>query len=299
MYHVLVILVLVLALVTAFARADRLARHLRRPAAVRWGVVALAATLVPANLYALTQPVGSGTVLVVALASTSLLIAGSSAVVLLRRPETRVTRPRRILAIGAHPDDLELACGGTLAKLVDSGHEVHVLVMSRGAVGGDESERIHEAQRGAAFLGAHTVTVHDFPDTALSHAEQGLVVAIEATVDRVDPDVILTHSAHDQHQDHAAVHAATLRAARQRSTILCFESPSVTRAFDPSIFVDIADYLDVKVQAVRLHRDQADKPYMSAQRLRGLATFRGAQAKRDFAEGYEAVRVLGSAIGDL
>ncbi|WP_407320263.1 PIG-L deacetylase family protein [Isoptericola halotolerans] len=299
MYHLFLILLLVLASTVAVTRGDRLDRYLRRPSAVRWGVLGVTALLVPVNVLAATLPGGSDVALGIALASTTVVLLGGTGVLLLRRSAVRAARPRRVLAIGAHPDDLELACGGTLAKLVDTGHEVHAVVMSRGAVGGAEETRLREAQRGAAFLGARTVTVHDFPDTALAQAEQGLVMAIEAAIDHLDPDVILTHSGHDQHQDHAAVHAATLRAARQRTTILCFESPSVTRSFNPSVFIDIADHLDVKVQAVRLHRDQADKPYMSAQRLRGLATFRGAQAKREFAEGYEPVRVLGSALGEL
>lgn len=299
MYHLFILLLLALVAAGVLTRADRWGRRLRHPGAVRWAVLAVTALLVPLNVYATTLPDGSGVALGVALGSTTALILGATGVLLLRRPERPVPRPRRILAIGAHPDDLELACGGALAKFVDAGHEVHALVMSRGAVGGAETVRLTEAQRGAAFLGARTVTVHDFPDTALAQAEQGLVGAIEAAVDHVDPDVILTHSAHDQHQDHAAVHAATLRAARQRTTILCYESPSVTRAFNPSVFIDIADHLDVKVQAVRLHRNQAGKPYMSAQRLRGLATFRGAQAKREYAEAYEPVRLLGSAVGDL
>lgn len=299
MYHLFILVLLALASAGVLTRTDRWRRHLRHPSAVRWGVLTTTAVLAPLNVYATTLPSGSGVALGVALASTTAIILGVGGVLLLRRPVHRAARPRRVLAIGAHPDDLELACGGALAKFVDAGHEVHAMVMSRGAVGGAEAVRLSEAQRGAAFLGARTVTVHDFPDTALAQAEQGLVAAIEAAIDHVDPDVILTHSAHDQHQDHAAVHAATLRAARQRTTILCYESPSATRAFNPSVFIDIADHLDVKVQAVRLHRDQAGKPYMSAQRLRGLATFRGAQAKREYAEAYEPVRLLGSAVGDL
>lgn len=75
--------------------------------------------------------------------------------------------PKRVLAVGAHPDDLELACGGTLARLIDEGHEVHTVVMSRGEVGGDPDVRASEAKAGASLLGAATVTVHDFPDTNL------------------------------------------------------------------------------------------------------------------------------------
>ena len=124
-----------------------------------------------------------------------------------------------------------------------------------------------------------------------------MVQAIESVLLRYNPDIILTHSGNDQHQDHNAVHLATLRAARRHPSILCYESPSATRGFDPSVFVEINDYVDVKVQAVEMHRDQSGKPYMTPERVRGMAAFRGSQVKRKYAEGYEPVRMLDWTIG--
>jgi LmbE family N-acetylglucosaminyl deacetylase len=112
------------------------------------------------------------------------------------------------------------------------------------------------------------------------------------------PDIILTHSAHDQHQDHHAVHLATMRAGRRSPTILCFESPSATSEFKPSFFVDISDYVEAKVGAVRRHKDQAGKPYMGADLLRSAARFRGGQARTEHAEGFEVIRALSSGLGD-
>lgn len=197
-----------------------------------------------------------------------------------------------VLAIGAHPDDLELACGGTLAKLAEVGYDVHAMVMSHGQVGGNPDLRPSEARAGGELLGLTDVQVLDFPDTELSLHNVGMVKAIEVRMDKLDPTVVLTHSEHDHHQDHHAVHFATMRAARRHPSILCFESPSTTRGFDPSLYVDIADFLDVKICAVELHGDQSGKPYMSAHRIRGIAAFRGAQAKTVFAEGFEVVRLL-------
>ncbi|MEI2277056.1 PIG-L deacetylase family protein [Paenarthrobacter ilicis] len=210
-----------------------------------------------------------------------------------------VAQPRRVLAIGAHPDDLELACGATLAKLADAGHEVRTMVMSSGSEGGNSTVRVAEAASGSEFMGAAAVEVHDFTDTSLSEHALEMVQAIEAIMEDFQPDVVMTHSRHDYHQDHLAVHSATMRAARQHSSILCFESPSSTRQFDPSVFVDIAGYVDVKVHAVAMHRDQKGKPYMTAERVRSLAAFRGSQVKTTYAEGFEPVRLLGSAVGEF
>lgn len=211
---------------------------------------------------------------------------------LVREREPHAQRMPVVLAIGAHPDDLELACGGTLAKLAQVGYEVHAMVMSHGQVGGNAELRPSEARAGGELLGLAQVQVLDFPDTELGLHNVGMVKAIEARMDELEPTVVLTHAEHDHHQDHHAVHFATLRAARRHPSILCFESPSTTRGFDPSLYVDIADFLDVKIRAVELHGDQSEKLYMGADRIRGIATFRGAQAKRTFAEGFEVVRML-------
>lgn len=209
------------------------------------------------------------------------------------------TNPRRVLAIGAHPDDLELACGATLARLVDMGHEVHAIVLSHGAMGGDASTRPAEAQRAGAFMGLKSITVHDLPDTNFELMPNELIRTIEAAIKETDPHVILTHSQHDQHQDHHAVHLATLRAARQHHSILCFESPSATREFSPDVFIDVSDYTEVKVASVLTHKNQAGKPYMTPETVRGITSFRGRQAKRSHAEGFEAVRLLVTEAGVL
>lgn len=267
-------------------------RHFRKPRALQLSVLGVSASLLALNLAAYALDLGGEWRSV----DLALTVAGSAAVVgpmLASRVSLPMVRsPRRVLAIGAHPDDLELACGGTLAKLVDSGHEVVGVVMSDGKEGGDQQTRCGEAQRGASFLGLNRLEQHTFTDTRLDLHQVEMVQAIEAAINRLNPDIILTHSIHDQHQDHQAVHRATLRAARQHSSILCYESPSATREFDPSFFVEIDDYMEAKVQAVQTHVNQSGKPYMTPERVRGIAAFRGGQAKRTLAEAYEPVRML-------
>lgn len=274
-------------------------RLVRGAKPLRNGIATTYAILLVLNLWSLmANPSDMARDFVAAL--TLIATAAWGFVVTKRRIPIAVrVRRRRVLAVGAHPDDLELACGGTLAKLVDAGHEVRGLVLSSGEVGGNPGLRPLEARQGAAFLGLGTLQVLEFPDTQLEMVSNDMVQAIEEEIRSFQPDLIFTHSSHDQHQDHYAVHKATLRAGRAHHSILCFESPSVTREFDPSVFVDIDAYVDVKVEAVLSHRNQAGKPYMTPQRVRAMAAFRGAQAKNSNAEAFEPVRLLGSAIGDL
>ena len=209
----------------------------------------------------------------------------------------KTATPYTVLTVGAHPDDLEIACGGTLARLADEGHKIHAIVMSDGCAGGDNSVRPTEARNGAATMGLEKIEIHSLTDTRLEDHNMEMVDIIEAKVNELKPDLILTHSSHDQHQDHKAVHFAVLRAARKQPSILCFESPSVTSEFNPQLFIDITNYIDIKIHAVQDHRDQAGKRYLRWDRLKGMANFRGAQGKLELAEGFEIVRLKDSIAG--
>ena len=203
-----------------------------------------------------------------------------------------VCRPQRILAVGAHPDDIEIAAGATLAKLRDSGNYVFGLILTYGTEGGNAARRMLEAHKGAEFLGLDDYKVHDFPDTRLFENTNEVMKVIEAAINQINPDIIYTHSAHDVHQDHQVVHNATLRAARRASNILCYESPSVSSEFRPQYFVEVSDYVEVKIEAIRAHWDQRKKPYVKQEKVRSKLAFRGEQARVDFAEGFEVVRMV-------
>lgn len=206
---------------------------------------------------------------------------------------------KRILAVGAHPDDVEIACGATMAQFHDAGHTIWGVVMTHGEQGGNAEVRPNEAKSGAEFLGLDQVKVLDFPDTRLQECSVEMIGAIESVIRELKPDMIFTHSSHDLHQDHRTVHEATLRAARNSNTVLCYESPSVTQEFQPTFFVDIGNYIAVKVESIKEHWDQHAKPYVQQERVRGTAVFRGGQAKCRYAEGFEVVRAVSSSIGNM
>lgn len=289
----------VVLLAVMVSRRSWFQRHVRHWRAAWWVIVLVtAAALVVTALSALLRPPDKFDLPfaapLVALASTAGLLF-----VTLQRPEVSVPRDRRILVVAAHPDDLELAAGGSLARFADRGHDVRAVIMSDGSAGGDPALRPDEALSAGRYLGLRSLTVHKYTDTMLGTQMEQMIATIEQAIGEFEPDLIMTHSANDQHQDHHSVHLAVLRAGRRVPSIICFESPSVTPEFTPRFFVDISDYMQAKVGAVEWHANQMGKPYMGADRIVGQAAHRGAQAKVQHAEGFEVVRLLASSVGDL
>jgi LmbE family N-acetylglucosaminyl deacetylase len=200
---------------------------------------------------------------------------------------------RSVLAIGAHPDDIELGCGGALVRHVTAGDEVTMLVVTRGEVGpGNTAERMGEQQRAAEVLGVRTLLWGDgFPDCKVSLKELELVHLIEGAIDRVGATIVYTHTPNDSHQDHRAVALCTMGAARQVSTVLGYEAPSSLQ-FAPTAFVDICDSMDKKVDALLCHRSQVEASMMvSAARVRSSAVHHGHSCRRTHAEGFESFRM--------
>jgi LmbE family N-acetylglucosaminyl deacetylase len=305
--HLMTVLALISVAAYVLLRRRALRRTVRRAPFVYWLALVTSLALTVVNLAHLIRMIGSPAAAHASpwldlVAEYVTLVVQSLTVLLLIAwkvmPELHTGR-RCILAVGAHPDDIELACGATLAKLHDAGHRIRGLVLTHGEQGGSAETRPNEARSGASFLGLESVQVMDFQDTRLGEQELEVLAAIEGAIRECKPDLIFTHSSHDLHQDHQAVHRATLRAARNHSSILCYESPSATGEFDPTFFVDVSDYIEVKIESVKEHWDQRGKPYVHSERMHGVALFRGSQAKTRYAEGFETVRILSSALGEV
>lgn len=182
---------------------------------------------------------------------------------LLLAEEARSRRQRqqkRVLAIGAHPDDVELGCGGALAKHQSRGDLLHILTLSRGAAGGDVNIRAEEAQHAAKMLGA-TLEFGELQDAHISES-QSTIAIIQAAIRKLRPTHVYTHSLEDTHQDHRAVHTASLVAARGVPNVYCYQSPSSTVEFSPNRFVDITEFIKPKLRAIGAYKSQVDRSAM-------------------------------------
>lgn len=240
------------------------------------------------------QEVSAATQLLELVALGALLLLTLTLVWLLRfeRPQ----RQKTVLAIGAHPDDIEFGCGATLLRLREEGATTYGLVLTIGERGHDEAAntqvRIDEARAAARVIELSDIAFHNFPDTHLHEHKETIRVAIEQALARWQPDIIFTHNVHDVHTDHRTVFDATREAARGAYTILCYENPNTPPAFNPGYFIDVSDYIGDKIAALARHKTQMGKAYADAAVVRATATFRGTQARVPLAEGFEAVRVL-------
>ena len=134
----------------------------------------------------------------------------------------RRRQQKRVLAIGAHPDDVEIGCGGALAKHHADRDVLHILTLSRGAVGGDVNIRVVEAHNAAALVGAR-LEMANLRDTGITEGAETISI-IEAAIRELNATDVYTHSLEDTHQDHRAVHAASLVAARGVPNVYCYQS---------------------------------------------------------------------------
>lgn len=199
-----------------------------------------------------------------------------------------------ILAIGAHPDDIEFGCGGTLLKYAAAGEAIFLMVLTEGCFGGDPCVRRQEQAAAQEYLGARGLFWGGFKDTEVVDNRQ-LITRIEEVAAQTQPDLVLFNYPDDVHQDHRAVAEAGISATRYIKEVLFFEVPS-TRHFEPDIFVDIRDVLEQKMDLLRCHASQVDRTRVEnltiLESAHSCANFRGYQGRVKFAEGFKALRVL-------
>jgi bacillithiol biosynthesis deacetylase BshB1 len=220
----------------------------------------------------------------------------------------------RVLAIVAHPDDADIFCGGTLAKHADRGDDVAIVHLTRGEYGGfDATEdevaavRESEARASAERLGAE-VGFLDFSDGRVTYSLDHRLALVDV-IREYGPDAILTHYREDMHPDHRttsrlvtdAYYMASLPLVETEhpphdpSNVFYFGKP--TAEFEPSAFVDVSGYQDVKEEAIQSHESQVE--FLQAhggidaefegliEGVRAEARVLGKRTGATFAEGFE------------
>jgi LmbE family N-acetylglucosaminyl deacetylase len=217
----------------------------------------------------------------------------------------------RVLAVGAHPDDLEILCGGTLARFVQEGHEVvmcNATLGNRGSFEHTSEEiaeiRLREARRAAEIAGADHVTL-GFTDGEVDATDDGQRAAVVDLVREVRPDLILTHSAGDYMSDHnetsklvfdCSFHATlplleTGKPHHDTVTPIYFIDTVMGLGFHPTEYVDVTSTIETKVAMLEAHESQLtwlrDHDGVDVvEQMRTTTRFRGQQCGVAFAEGF-------------
>lgn len=200
-----------------------------------------------------------------------------------------------ILAIGAHPDDIEFGCGGTLLKYIRKGHHVYLLVMTEGHKGGQSKLRRMEQKQASAILKPAEVIWGSYRDTELSPKMNEMVQDIEIILDRVKPDFTFVHYGGDTHQDHRALAKAAVSATRYIKNVLFYEGPT-SQSFSPTVFVDIRETIEEKMKVLLAHQSQVMKTNIEGLSIvdiaHSTAVFRGISGRVQFAEGFMPLRMF-------
>lgn len=185
------------------------------------------------------------------------------------RARHAATAPRDyVLAVGGHPDDVELGIGGTLAAHRAAGDEVVILSLSRGD---EDQDRHAEALRAAEILGARLFLEQLGDDEILGR--NAAVAAIASVVAEVRPTIVYTHSIHDRKPVHRAVHEAVIAATRGVQTVACFQSPTSTVDFRPTRFLPIDEHLDRKLELLACYPSGDSRGHLSTDLVLAAARY--------------------------
>ncbi len=214
---------------------------------------------------------------------------------------------KNILAIGAHPDDIEFGCGGTLLQhKINNDRVVYLCMTSTESIDGTTGEVIRtfdenkkETLSAAKVLNCDEVEFLKFKDLHVPFNFWS-VSAIESLIKSHNIDTIYTHWAGDANQDHISTFKSTVAAARYVPNVFCYEQIPIPRMtenqMDINYYNDITSTFDDKIRASMCHKSQIKKykkvNFDVENNLRILAEFRGIQASCKYAEAFKILKMV-------
>ncbi len=227
-----------------------------------------------------------------------------------------------ILAIGVHPDDVELSCSGTILKMIDQGKSVGLIDLTRGELGtrGNAQLRTEEALCSARFMGALFRENLDMPDGFFKYTDENLL-KIARVIRKYRPEIVLANAVNDRHPDHGRAAKLTsdacFLAGLMKVEILDDEGKAYERwrpkavyhyiqdnHIDPDFVIDITNYIDRKMEAIMCFKSQfydpnSTEPESPISSLNFMESIKaknrvfGRPLNYDFAEGFTVERTIG------
>ena len=205
---------------------------------------------------------------------------------------------KNVLVLAPHTDDGEMGCGGTIAKLLESGASIRYIAFScandslpAGFPKDTLKKELYEATRILGFKKDDVVCL-DFKVRTFSDHRQKILDEMVRLREEFNPDGVFCPSLNDLHQDHKTV-AEEARRMFKRTTVFGYEIPWNNISFDTQSFVLLDRvHLERKMQALRCYKSQAYREYMNDRFVESLAIARGVQVNAPYAEAFEVVRLV-------
>jgi len=205
----------------------------------------------------------------------------------------------KALFLSPHTDDVELGCGGTIARLLDEGTDIYVAVFSTAEA--SLPKDLPKDTLKIEFLAAMTsfgipksnLIIYDYPVRRLSYYRQDILENIVSLHQEIQPDIIFLPSIQDKHQDHQVLHGEGVRAFRDCS-IFAYELPWNHTVFSTQAFVTLQyKHIEKKWEALQKYQSQMalNRRYFSREFIESLARVRGVQVNADWAESFEIVKL--------
>ena len=206
---------------------------------------------------------------------------------------------KNILCIGAHPDDIEIGMGGTVAKLTSLGNRVVMLVFANTDIK-NINERCEEARLSANYLNAEIEIVKINSEEL--QMNRFLVGKLDKYVKKYSPHTVYSHWINDSHQDHQLISKATIASIRKNICSLYMYEETIPGGITPysfqaQMYIDIEEHIENKITALKFHNSQIkshndENIWISG--IKGRAQYRGYQINSKFAEAFQVVKAINS-----
>lgn len=202
---------------------------------------------------------------------------------------------KKVIFIGAHPDDIELGCGALIANIIPS-TEVFCITLSDNQKNPLLKQVVDEHYRSMEILGLDKqhVILGEFETRRFIHQRQEILEYMLAIRKKLQPDMVFVHSSADLHQDHGTVTQEALRAFRGIS-VFGFDVIRSSHGFFPTFLVEVKpDDVEKKIQALASYQTYKDKYYFDPELTRAILIRNGAICERKYAEGFDMMRIVGA-----
>ena len=202
---------------------------------------------------------------------------------------------KRLLFIGAHPDDIELGCGALIAKVSNNTDAVCV-TLSDNQKNPLLTNLVEEHHKSMAILGisSENVRLGGFTTRLFMESRQDILEYFISLSKEINPDIVFVHTPHDLHQDHVTITNEALRAFRG-TTLLGFDVIRSSYGFFPHFLVEVNEQdVEKKIEALAQYQTYADKYYFRSEVTRATLIRHGALAGKPYAEGFDSLRIIGT-----